>query len=120
MTTLTIRLDDQLDGQLSRLAERSHRTKSDLVREMLRRERAINSPTQQLFRAIFNLEVSPKLTREASAFFTEIRSAEEKPAAGISNRDKIWAGILPNENDLKEPKKFLSSIQIPDDLSGLI
>lgn len=46
MTTLTIRLDDQLDGQLSRLAERSHRTKSDLVREMLRREAAIEELRQ--------------------------------------------------------------------------
>ena len=46
MTTLTIRLDDQLDGQLSRLAERSHRTKSDLVREMLRREAALEELRQ--------------------------------------------------------------------------
>lgn len=46
MSTLTIRLDDQLDGQLSRLAERSHRTKSDLVREMLRREAALEELRQ--------------------------------------------------------------------------
>jgi predicted transcriptional regulator len=46
MTTLTIRLDDQLDRQLSQLAERSHRTKSDLVRDMLRREAAIEELRQ--------------------------------------------------------------------------
>ena len=85
------------------------------LREMLRRERAVNSPTQQLFRAIFNLEVSPKLAREASNFFTEIRSSKD-----IEARDKIWSGILPTEKDLQEPKKFLTSIEIPDDLSGLL
>ena len=85
------------------------------LREMLRRERATNSPTQQLFRAIFNLEVSPKLAREASTFFTEIRTHGD-----LAARDKIWSGILPNEEDLKDPKKFLTSIEIPDDLSGLI
>lgn len=41
MTTLTIRLDDELDAALTRLAETAHRTKSDLVREMLRREAAL-------------------------------------------------------------------------------
>lgn len=41
MSTLTIRLDDELDAQLSRLAEGANRTKSDLVREMLRREAAL-------------------------------------------------------------------------------
>jgi len=40
MATLTIRLDDELDATLSQLAQRTHRTKSDLVREMLRREAA--------------------------------------------------------------------------------
>ncbi len=40
-TTLTIRLDDELDAQLSRLAEAAHRSKSDLVRAMLRREAAL-------------------------------------------------------------------------------
>ena len=85
------------------------------LREMLRRERATNSPTQQLFRAIFNLEVSPKLAREASTFFAEIRAHGDS-----AKRDKIWSGILPTETDLKDPKKFLSSIEVPDDLSGLI
>jgi predicted transcriptional regulator len=41
MATLTIRLDDELDAELTRLAEAAHRTKSDLVREMLRREAAL-------------------------------------------------------------------------------
>lgn len=41
MATLTIRLDDELDLELTRLAEGARRTKSDLVREMLRREAAL-------------------------------------------------------------------------------
>ena len=46
MPTLTIRLDDDLDGQLNRLAEQSHRTKNDLVRDMLRREATREEPRQ--------------------------------------------------------------------------
>lgn len=41
MSTLTIRLDDALDAALTRLAAGTHRTKSDLVRDMLRREAAL-------------------------------------------------------------------------------
>lgn len=40
MTTLTVRIDKELDAALSRLAEGACRTKSDLVRDMLRREAA--------------------------------------------------------------------------------
>jgi predicted transcriptional regulator len=39
-TTLTIRLDEELDAALARMAASSHRSKSDLVREMLRRQAA--------------------------------------------------------------------------------
>ncbi|HXC41062.1 MAG TPA: ribbon-helix-helix protein, CopG family [Burkholderiales bacterium] len=37
MATLTIRLDDQLEKQLSKLAKEKNRTKSELVRDILRR-----------------------------------------------------------------------------------
>ena len=40
MTMLTVRIDDELDAALTRLAESARRTKSDLVRDMLRRESA--------------------------------------------------------------------------------
>jgi len=39
--TLTIRLDDNLDKDLARLAKIQHRTKSDLAREMLRKHIAV-------------------------------------------------------------------------------
>jgi predicted transcriptional regulator len=42
MPSLTIRIDEQLDEELTRLAKNQHRTKSDLAREMLRRQTALN------------------------------------------------------------------------------
>lgn len=41
MTSLTIRLDDKLDAEITRLAAEMHRSKSDLVREMLRQQTAL-------------------------------------------------------------------------------
>jgi len=44
MTSLTIRIDDQLEQDLQHIARARHRTKSDVVREMLRRD-----ATRELF-----------------------------------------------------------------------
>ena len=41
MPSLTIRIDDELDETLTRLARAQHRSKSELVRTMLRREAAL-------------------------------------------------------------------------------
>ena len=41
MGTLTIRLDDKLDRELIRLAKRTGRSKSEVAREALRRQLAI-------------------------------------------------------------------------------
>ena len=41
MTTLTIRLDDELNKLLTEIAQRQHRSKSELVRDMLRRQLAL-------------------------------------------------------------------------------
>ncbi len=46
MSTLTIRIDDELDAELTRLAAAAHRTKSELVREMLRRQAALEELRQ--------------------------------------------------------------------------
>ena len=85
------------------------------LREMFRRQRATNAPAQQLFKSLLGLEVSPKLAREASAFWLKVR--EEKD---ISVRDAIWSGILPTADELLDPVAFLSSTEVPDDLSGLL
>jgi len=85
------------------------------LRETLRRRRAASSPAQQLFSSMLGLEVSPKLTREASAFWKKIREVKS-----IAERDQIWSGLLPTAEDLLNPEKFLESTSIPDDLSGLL
>ena len=85
------------------------------LRETLRRRRAASSPAQQLFSSMLGLEVSPKLTREASAFWKKIREVRS-----IAERDQVWGGLLPTAEDLLSPEKFLASTSIPDDLSGLI
>jgi predicted transcriptional regulator len=41
MGTLTIRIDDQLENDLEKIARSQHRTKSDLAREMLRKRVAV-------------------------------------------------------------------------------
>ena len=85
------------------------------LREMYRRQRATSAPSQQLFKTLLGLEVTPKLAREASAFWQKVREGND-----IAARDQIWSGILPNAEELLEPEKFLSSTQIPADLSGLL
>ena len=85
------------------------------LRETLRRRRAASAPAQQLFSSMLGLEVSPKLTREASAFWKKIREVRS-----IAERDQIWSGLLPTAEDLLNPEKFLESTSIPDDLSGLL
>jgi len=84
------------------------------LRESHRRRRAASSPAQQLFSSMLGLQVSPKLTREASAFWKKIREVKS-----VGERDQIWSGLLPTADDLLDPEKFLTSTSIPDDLSGL-
>jgi DNA polymerase III alpha subunit len=84
------------------------------LRETLRRRRASSAPAQLLFSSMLGLQVSPKLTREASAFWKKIREIKS-----ISERDQIWSGLLPTADDLLDPEKFVASTSIPDDLSGL-
>lgn len=85
------------------------------LREMYRRQRATNAPSQQLFKSLLGLEVTPKLAREASAFWQKVRESKD-----IAARDQIWGGILPSAEELLDPEKFLTSTQVPDDLSGLL
>ena len=85
------------------------------LREMYRRQRATAAPSQQLFKSLLGLEVSPKLTREASAFWQTIRQSKD-----IATRDRIWSGILPTASELLDPTSFLASTEVPDDLSGLL
>ena len=85
------------------------------LQETLRRRRATSAPAQQLFSSLLGLQVSPRLAREATAFWRQVRELKD-----IEARDRIWSGILPTADDLLTPESFLKSLEIPDDLSGLI
>ena len=87
------------------------------LRETQQRRRATNSPTQQLFATLVGLEVSPRRTREAIAFWEKIATLKD-----IQARDQIWdeSFLLPTSKDLNDPEGFLKAREIPDDLSGLI
>lgn len=41
MSTITVRIDDKLDAELTTLAKRTGRSKSELIREALRRQLAV-------------------------------------------------------------------------------
>jgi putative hydrolase len=84
------------------------------LEETLRRRRATSAPTQQLFSNLFGLQVSPRLAREAAAFWRAVGELRD-----LQSRDQIWSGILPTAEDLLTPESYLSSIEIPDDLSSL-
>lgn len=84
------------------------------LRETLRRRRATSSPAQQLFASLFGLEVSPRMSREASAFWSQIRQLRD-----LSIRDRIWSGILPTHEELMDVESYLRSVEVPDDLSSL-
>jgi len=85
------------------------------LREIYRRQRATNAPAQQLFATLLGLQVTPRLAREASAFWQKLREVKD-----VAARDQIWSGILPSAEELLDPEKFMKSAQIPDDLSGLL
>lgn len=64
MSTLTIRLDDKLDKDLARLAKRTGRSKSDLAREALRRQLAIQQFRRLRRKAMPYAEAAGYLTDE--------------------------------------------------------
>ena len=85
------------------------------LQETLRRRRATSAPAQQLFSSLLGLQVSPRLTREATVFWKQVREMKS-----IESRDRIWSGILPTADDLLNAESFMKSLEIPDDLSGLM
>jgi predicted transcriptional regulator len=64
MGTLTIRIDDQLEAELEQLAKARHRSKSDLAREMLRRNLALESFEEARRRLVPLAEKAGYLTDE--------------------------------------------------------
>ena len=64
MGTLTIRIDEQLEKDLERLASTQHRTKSDLAREMLRKRVAVERFRELRRRALPLAEAAGYVTDE--------------------------------------------------------
>ncbi len=85
------------------------------LQETLRRRRATSAPAQQLFSSLLGLQVSPRLAREATAFWKQVRELKD-----VESRDRVWSGILPTADDLLTPERFRKSLEVPDDLSGLL
>jgi putative hydrolase len=84
------------------------------LQETLRRRRATSAPAQQLFSSMLGLQVSPRLAREATVFWKQVREMKN-----VESRDRIWGGFLPTAEDLATPEIFIASTTIPDDLSKL-
>lgn len=64
MSTLTIRLDEKLERALARLAKRTGRSKSELAREALRRQLAIQRFRELRRQALPYAEAAGYLTDE--------------------------------------------------------
>ena len=64
MGTLTIRIDDQLEKDLEELAKATHRSKSDLAREMLRKRIAVERFRRLREKALPFAEAAGYLTDE--------------------------------------------------------
>ena len=87
------------------------------LRETQQRMRATNSPTQQLFASLVGLEVSPRKSREASSFWSQLTEITD-----MQRRDQVWdeAYLLPTADQLGDAEAFVKSRTVPDDLSGLL
>ncbi len=64
MGTLIIRIDDELERDLDRIAKKQHRTKSDLAREMLRKRIAVEQFRELRRKTLPMVEVTRYLSDE--------------------------------------------------------
>lgn len=92
------------------------------LQESYRRSRIESAPSQQLFAMLLGLQISPRLTRECSNFWTEVYQISGAENGGVALRDYRWEdpALLPSSSDIADPAAFLASTTVPDDLSGLI
>lgn len=72
--------------------------------EVLRRRRATSSPAQSTFATLVGLELKPRRTREAAAFW---RTLTDK--LGVEKRDAIWdhPDLLPSNEDIDNVEGYL-------------
>lgn len=86
------------------------------LEESSRRKRVSQNPTTTVFQSLVGLEVSPRLSREATHFWNVALELK-----GLEGRDELWShpDLLPTALEMQDPAAFLSSTSAPDDLSGL-
>lgn len=72
--------------------------------EVLRRRRATSSPAQSTFATLVGLELKPRKTREATAFWKQLTEN-----LGVEARDAIWdhPDLLPNFEDIENVEGYL-------------
>lgn len=64
MPTLTMRIDAPMEAELAQLAKATHRSKSDLAREMLRRQLAVRRFQALRAEALLHAEAAGYITDE--------------------------------------------------------
>jgi putative hydrolase len=116
LETVLALIDGWIDSVVT-LAAKNRLPSLIQLRETQQRRRATKSPTQELFATLVGLEVSPRRTREAIAFWEKIVELKD-----VKSRDEIWdeSFLLPRADQLGNAEGFLKSRTVPDDLSGLI
>jgi putative hydrolase len=116
LETVLALIDGWIDSVVT-LAAKNRLPSLIQLRETQQRRRATKSPTQELFATLVGLEVSPRRTREAIAFWEKIVELKD-----VKSRDEIWdeSFLLPRADQLGNAEGFLKSQTVPDDLSGLI
>jgi putative hydrolase len=116
LETVLALIDGWIDSVVT-LAAKNRLPSLVQLRETQQRRRATKSPTQELFATLVGLEVSPRRTREAIAFWEKIVELRD-----VKSRDEIWdeSFLLPRADQLGDAEAFLKSRTVPDDLSGLI
>lgn len=75
--------------------------------EVLRRRRATSSPAQSTFATLVGLELKPRRTREAAAFWRTLTDR-----LGIDQRDAIWdhPDLLPTSEDISNVEGYLERL----------
>ena len=116
LETVLALIDGWIDAVVT-LAAKNRLPSLIQLRETQQRRRATKSPTQELFATLVGLEVSPRRTREAIAFWEKVVELRD-----VKSRDEIWdeSFLLPRADQLGDAESFLKSRTVPDDLSGLI
>ena len=80
--------------------------------EVLRRRRATSSPAQSTFATLVGLELKPRRTREAAAFWKTLTER-----LGVSKRDSIWdhPDLLPTAGDIDDVEAYLTRFNAGED-----